>query len=59
MYFNTCDHIPMTSVKFTCCQLKCKPSAMYSLSLKSRKNSQPKDLERNTRKNNIAQMMTV
>ena len=49
----------MTSVKFTCCQLKCKPSAMYSLSLKSRKNSQPEHLERETRKNDIAQMMTV
>ena len=49
----------MTSVKFTCCQLKCKPSAMYSLSLKSRKNSQPEHLERETRKNDIAPMMTV
>ena len=29
---------------------------MYSLSLKSRKNSQPEHLERETRKNDIAQM---
>lgn len=37
---NECKFI-ICAIFFTCCQLKCKPSALYSFSLKSLKNSQP------------------
>ena len=42
---SSCDNVKEAPKKIflflTCCQLKCKPSALYSLSLKSLKNSQP------------------
>lgn len=40
--FNECKPVyKICEIFFTCCQLKCKPCALYSLSLKSLKNSQP------------------